>query len=574
MTKQMKPKLTLLATVEDQANSEFFALIKYRDIYGGVRRVQVSLAELNDLKAMKKLLTNAGAYFSDDDEENLEALWAVKTSADKAARWVLAPALGWYDDYQHFVRPKGVIGSQPEGVKICPPRKLGGVVSSMRARGNHENWVEHVAAPAKYSSRMVLAICAAFAAPLLKVVDMGSFAIYLTGASKMGKTTVTLAVGSVIGLGTEDDLPNFRTTDAAFGELPRDFNDSVMPLNEFGLLKGTANERRQRQRELTYGFAEGRGTTYSRLVPVENSGKNAKWSSIIIANGEETSDELAMHAGEIRMAGETVRWIDLPGAKVGCPDVFDRAPSFNSPAKRSAWFAKQCAAIRAGCRRYHGMAHWHFIKRVIGQRQTIRGELVALRDSFVKLVTKDETDHVVQHLARNFGHIYAAGIQAVRFGTVPWSEDLVLECVRRCYRDARREIKSEADLLRGALRRLRVRAADRTIVLTADQTMPRRLGRADGYRGKGHRSNRITVRADAFKAWFDDPRQPKLVLEWLRSQHCLPSRPKPSKRGQGIVWAESQPQWPDGTRRRSVVIDVKADLFKGLENVLPTRPTR
>jgi hypothetical protein len=38
-------------------------------------------------------------------------------------------------------------------------------------------------------------------------------------------------------------------------------------------------------------------------------------------------------------------------------------------------------------------------------------------------VTAGESDHVVQHLAKNFGHIYAAGILAVRFGTVPWSED-------------------------------------------------------------------------------------------------------------------------------------------------------
>jgi putative DNA primase/helicase len=567
MKKQMGPKPTLLATAEDQASGEFFAVIKYRDIYGRVRRVQVSLAELNDVKAMKKLLTNAGAHFSEDDEENLDALYGVRNSTDKAARWVFAPALGWCDDYRHFVRPKGVIGSQPGDVEICPPRKLGAHVSSMRTLGTHKKWVEHVADPAKYSTRMVLAICAAFAAPLLKLVGMSSFAIFLTGVSKIGKSTVTVVAGSVIGLGTEEDLPNFRTTDAAFGELPRDFNDSVIPLNEFGLLKGTANERRQRQRELAYGFAEGRGTTYSSFVPIDKSGKDVNRHSIIIANGEETSDELAMHAGEIRMAGETVRWIDLPAAKRGCPDVFDRAPPFLSRVKRSIWYRRQCAAIRAGCTRYHGMAHWHFIERVIGQHQTIRGELVALRDAFVKLVTKDETDHVIQHLAKNFGHIYAAGILAVRFGTVPWSEDLVLECIRRCYRDARREIKSEADLLRGALRRLRVRAADRTIVLTADQTMQqRRLRRADGYRGKGSRCTRITVRAEAFKAWFDDPRQPKLVLEWLRSQQCLPARPKPAKRGHGIVWAESQPQWPDGTRRRSVVIE-KADLFKA-------RPTR
>jgi hypothetical protein len=270
-----------------------------------------------------------------------------------------------------------------------------------------------------------------------------------------------------------------------------------------------------------------------------------------------------MHAGEIRMGGETVRWIDLPAAKLGCPDVFDRAPSFNSQAERTAWFAQQCAAIRAGCRRHHGKAHWHFIENVIRQRGAIRGELVKLRDAFAKQVIQGENDHVVQHLAKTFGHIYAAGVLAVRFGTVPWSEDLVLDCVRRCYRAARVAMRTEADLLRRGLRRLRVRAKSSSIVSVGDQAFSRRrLGAADGYRGKGLACNRITVRAEAFKSWFDDPRQPKLVLELLSSKRCLPNRPKPAKGGQGIVWAESQPQWPDGRRRRSIVIDVKPKVLK------------
>jgi hypothetical protein len=155
---------------------------------------------------------------------------------------------------------------------------------------------------------------------------------------------------------------------------------------------------------------------------------------------------------------------------------------------------------------------------------------------------------------------------AVRFGRVPWSQDLVLQCVSRCYRDARREIKSEAELLRRALQKLRARIQDRTIILAKDRPVtPKRLSRGEGYRRKLLGRTRVTVRAEAFKAWFEDPRQPRLVLDLLRAQNCLPNRPTPAKRGQGIVWAESQPLWPDGTRRRSVVIDVRADLFKGLE---------
>src|ERR1700680_162480 len=182
------------------------------------------------------------------------------------------------------------------------------------------------------------------------------------------------------------------------------------------------------------------------------------------------------------------------------------------------------------------------------------------------MMIEDENDNVVRHLAKNFGHIYSAGIQAVRFGTVPWSEDLVLTCTRRCYLDARRELKTEGELLRRALRMLRARTADDTIVPAVGPAGPRsRLNQTDGYRRKHMGRTRITVRPEAFKAWFDDPRQPKLALEWLRSKNALPNRPTPTKRGNEIVWAESQPQWPDGIRHRSIVIDVGGDLFKGLE---------
>lgn len=563
MNKKLKQYLKVLETIEDEATGEFFAVARCRDIHGGVRRVQLPMAELSDLKGAKKVLANAGAYLSDDDEECTTALRALKTQSASAEKRKFAPALGWYgDDFRRFVRPKGVVGKQLNGVKLCPPRQSSAHVSAIGTRGTHSGWKQKVAKPAASSSRMVLGICAAFAAPLLKVVDMSSFAIFLTGDSKTGKSTATLAAGSVIGFGTEEDLPNFRTTDAAFGELPMYFNDSLLPLNEFGLLKGNAKDRRHRQRDLAYGSAEARGVTYSRFVPVEKAGRNIKRHSIIFANGEETSDQIALQAGEMRLAGENTRWIDLPAAATGCPDVFDLSPTFDSSVERSKWYAKQCAAVRRGCKDHRGEAQRHFLKCVIGQRKSIKDELIDLRDKFTELVTKDESDRVVRHLAKNFGHIYAAGIQAVRFGTVPWSEQLVRKCVRRCYLAARREMKTEADLLRRGLRRLRARIKGGTINLKGD---PVALRHVDGYRRNGIGGTTITVRADAFKHWFVDPRQPRLVLEWLRKQGCLPNRPPAPGAGHGIVWAESQPQWPDGTRPRCIVIGLRPSLFKILK---------
>jgi hypothetical protein len=88
-------------------------------------------------------------------------------------------------------------------------------------------------------------------------------------------------------------------------------------------------------------------------------------------------------------------------------------------------------------------------------------------------------------------------------------------------------------------------------------------GDRPGLRAQQHPRPGGISSGEAYKVGFDDP-----------YVTAVPASPKPAKRGQGIVWAESQPQWPDGTRRRSVVIDVKADLLKGLEKFLPARPMR
>jgi hypothetical protein len=59
-------------------------------------------------------------------------------------------------------------------------------------------------------------------------------------------------------------------------------------------------------------------------------------------------------------------------------------------------------------------------------------------------------------------------------------------------------------------------------------------------------------------------RQANLVLKFLRSKNALRSRGTPTS-GIAIVWAESQPEWPDGSRPRSVVIDPRPELFKLLK---------
>jgi len=374
-----------------------------------------------------------------------------------------------------------------------------------------------------------------------------------------------LVAGSVIGFASEQDLSNFRTTDAAFGEVPAAFNDMLLPLNELGLLKGSRADRNQRIRDLSYGFAEGRGTTYSKLAAIDGEGAKRRWRSIALGTGEEAIDEISTAAGTTRMTGASIRWIDQPAVRQGAEDTFDRCPDEIDPADRRTWVRQLCKGLRRACRTHPGVAIKHFVERVIKNRRTIKLDLQRLTDRFVEKEVRKGDGPAIQHLAMCFGHLEAAGILGVRFKTLPWSEKVVRSCVRRCYLDARRALRTESDLLRQGLRVLRKKLdGEGMLDLTQALRVPQHaLKASDGYFQKTKLGLEATIRAGRFKMWFKDPRQPAIVLRWLYAKGALSIKgTPPTKPGTGIVWAESQPQWPGGSRPRSIGIDLSWKLLE------------
>jgi putative DNA primase/helicase len=273
-TTVLRPYLKLIAIAEDEATKAFFTIIECRDLDGGMRPITLPLADLDNRKALVKTLKNLGVYFSDKEVKNKRALDKLLAAKRTAKRINFALRVGWYGSgHKTYVLPNQVIGAASSDVTIRPPQlEPGGYGAGIRRRGEHSEWLRTVAFHAKFSSRMVFGISAALAAPLLGMAHLSSFGILVHGPGKVAKSTMLLAAASVVGYGWERDLPNFRATDAAFGEIPAAFNDSLLPLNELGLLKGSAAEKRHRLRDLAYGFAEGRGTTYSKLAPIDVSG--------------------------------------------------------------------------------------------------------------------------------------------------------------------------------------------------------------------------------------------------------------------------------------------------------------
>ena len=183
-----------------------------------------------------------------------------------------------------------------------------------------------------------------------------------------------------------------------------------------------------------------------------------------------------------------------------------------------------------------------------------------MQQKFANRVIEAEDDAAVRHLAKCFGHIYAAGIIGAGSGTLPWQAKTVRKCIEECYRDARRELNTETDLLRDGLNILRAKMRALPKANGAD------LKSVDGFRTRGRKPNQATIRAEAFKDWFPDTASRISCSRSLRAKNALPSRPGHRPRpGVAIVWAELQPKWPDGIASRSIVINVQPGLFEVLK---------
>jgi uncharacterized protein (DUF927 family) len=503
--------------------------------------IELPPSVINDQRLFSKHLRDAGAILPTNKSTLKTLLESVASSAVKRELQYTAQP-GWTDDRRTFVRTNGAIGKASKRVLGFQRSNAADPRGMARLSGTVEKWKKSIGKSAKHSTILTFAVASAFAAPILKLLDMRSFGFCLFSESRTGKTLATLFAGSVIGLGGSENILDWNVTDARLQELLREFNDSLTPIDDLMSMKGTDREKYTRIKSLAYIMSSGSGT--GRHTSFERN--STKWTSIVLTSNEHSIREMATKARTERDSGETIRLVDLPAIFNGAADIFDQAPELSDPVEQLAWRSRAFERLFRSCQQQQGHVFVSFLGHLISHGPSLREDIEKFARNFTSSVCDRADGNLARDVASKFAIIYAAGRLAIRYDLLPWKISDLKDALQRCYFASRDLLPDPGVTLRSGRKMLR---AYLKTLPTLKELKKHDLGAVEGFSEELPGYYRCMVRREKYNAVFSSNAQLRAVTEQLIAEKCITISQAP-----GSKEPQAQHFWPDGQRCRCIEI--------------------
>ena len=406
-------RLEVLAQARDPNNSEWGKLVVFSDPDFKQKRLVIPMRSFNGegLEATGKLLSEGLSIAPKARPLVLEYLQT--QSPVKRAR--TTSHTGWHGEADEllFVLPDGAIGTSSDewifdsGAPDTSP---------FTQRGTLKQWRDHVASLCADNSRLVFAVCSAFASPLLHLIGEESGGFHYRGNSSDGKTTALRAAASVCG--SPEYMQRWRATDNGLEALAMTHCDAPLLLDELKQIDAKVAG------ETAYMLANGSGKARAN----QNGGARtqARWRLIFLSAGELS---LAQHMAEVGKkvhAGQELRMADIPadaGAGLGCFEQLHGHANGHE-------FAKALAAVMS---RYYGTAFPEFVRRALESREALESSLREAQAAFEKTALSNTASGQARRAAARFALVGAAGEFATDWGITGWQAGAAMKAAQACF---------------------------------------------------------------------------------------------------------------------------------------------
>lgn len=318
---------------------------------------------------------------------------------DKAPKRRIECALqtGWAGtDFKAFVLPDSVIGPKAASVAYQSETRA---ADEYTQRGTLHGWQEGTAALAVGNPLLALALCAAFAGPVLARVNMESGGLHLIGDSSTGKTTALESACSV--WGGPSYRRSWRTTSNGLEGAATLFNDSLLALDEISECDPRAVG------EVIYMLGNGRGK--QRAGRTGGARSVSRWRSSVLSTGERSIATTMIEGGHRVKAGQAVRVLDVPAQRTyGAWDKLHQHASgtaFSDALKREAT-------------RHYGHAGRAFLEKLTRETEDFSEALDAIKQ--LPGLQAPGGEGQAARAAARFAVLALAGELATSYGLTGW----------------------------------------------------------------------------------------------------------------------------------------------------------
>jgi uncharacterized protein (DUF927 family) len=404
--------LRILAKTRGAKAADWGRLLTWRDSDGNPHRWAVPSELLaGDGLDVRRELMRTGLEISPARAAR-ELLGVYLQSWQVEARARCVERLGWLGSV--YVLPDEAIGADGESVVF---QSTSAMEPAYAQSGTVESWRDNVAVLARGNSRMVFAICCAFAPPLADPIGEDSGGFHLRGKSSSGKSTALALAASV--WGSPASYPRlWRTTANGLEGLAAIHNDGLLILDELSQVDP------REAGDAAYLLANGQGKTRASRAGMARAA--ARWRLLFLSAGEESLAAMMGRAGKRTNAGQEVRLADIEadaGAGLGAFEVLNGQPT---PAALAL-------ALKDAAARHHGAVGVAWLRYLVGHRTALATEAGARVRTFVAKHAAADASGQVLRVARRFGLVATAGELATRQGLTGWQEGEAFSAAARCF---------------------------------------------------------------------------------------------------------------------------------------------
>ena len=334
--------------------------------------------------------------------------------AESSARIRSVDTTGWHDGV-YILPDETIIGSlSEERLRLREAADN----NSCKESGSLEQWQESISLLCEGNSRLVLAISAAFAAPLLYLLGEENGGFHFRGGSSLGKTTALRVASSVYG--SIEYLRRWRATSNGLEAVASLHNDTLLCLDELGQVEA------KEAGEIAYMLANGSGK--SRANCKGNARTTKSWRLLFLSSGEISLSDHMTAAGKKTHAGQETRLVDIP-ADTGTYGLFDTLHDCDDGDK----FSK---ALALSCAKYYGTPIRAFLKGIIEMPQEeLKAKLQEFCEDFISEYVPEGASGQAKRVGRRFALVAAGGELATALDITCWEEGEATKAAAICYED-------------------------------------------------------------------------------------------------------------------------------------------